>query len=263
VKTAATPVALTIAGSDPSGGAGIQADLRTFAALDVYGCAVVAAVTAQNSRGVSACRPLPAKHVRAQLEAVLSDIRPAAAKTGMLASAAIVREVSRAVERYHVPNLVIDPVIRAKDGTRLIDDEGLQALKEKLLPLACLVTPNAPEAAALSGLPVNTLRQARTAAERIKALGCGAVLIKGGHLPRAKGQVVDLFYDGRFREIARPAVAGTARGTGCVYSAAIAAMLAKRAPLVQAVRAARSFLQRALRSPQETGSGLPSLLPFS
>lgn len=259
-----TPIALTIAGSDPSGGAGIQADLRTFAALDVFGCAVVAAVTAQNSREVAASWPLPARHVRAQLKAVLSDVRLTAAKTGMLANAGIVRQVALALRAHDVPNLVIDPVIRAKDGSPLLDDAGLFALKSELLPLACLVTPNALEAAALSGLPVRNIRQARTAAEKILALDCRAVLVKGGHLPRKDGRVVDLFYDGRrFSEIGYAALAVEPRGTGCVLSAAIVAMLAKGAPLSQAVRAARAFLQRALRNPRQIGAGRPSLLPFS
>jgi len=181
----------------------------------------------------------------------------------MLASAAVVREVARAIRKHEAPNLVIDPVIRAKDGTRLIDDDGLRALKQELLPLACLVTPNAPEATALSGMPVRTLRQARAAAEKILALGCSAVLIKGGHLPRIKGRVIDLYYDGRFREIPRVAIPVAPHGTGCVLSAAIAAMLARGLPLPAAIREARSFLQRALRSPQAVGSGRPSLLPFS
>lgn len=265
METKAAPIksiALTIAGSDPSGGAGVQADLRTFAALGVFGCAVVTAITAQNSRGVAHWWAVPARQVRAQLEAVLSDIHPAAAKTGMLANASVVREVARAVEKHRLANLVIDPVIRAKDGTPLLDDQGLRALRENLIPLACLVTPNAAEAAALSGLPVNSLRQARAAAGRIVALGCRAVLIKGGHLPRVRGLVVDLYYDGRFTGIRRAAVSIAPRGTGCVLSAATAAALARGTPLPAAVREAKSFLHRALRSPIQVGTGRPSLLPL-
>jgi len=248
-------IVLTIAGSDPSGGAGLQADLRTFAALGVYGCAVVTALTVQNTQDVLAAGVVPPRFVREQLGHLLADVRPAAAKTGMLGSAAIVREVARAVARYRIPNLVVDPVMLAKDGTALLDERGLRVLKEMLLPLAALITPNAFEASALSSLRTETLEDAKRVAERLLALGCCAVLIKGGHLRRVRGRVVDLFYDGSFRTFARTARRGEVHGTGCVLSAAIAANLARGKPLVDAVAEGHAFLSRRLATAARIGRG--------
>jgi len=253
-------IALTIAGSDPSGGAGLQADLRTFAAFGVYGCAVVTALTVQNTQRVLSARIVPPGFVREQLDHLLADVRPHAAKTGMLGTASIVGEVARAIAQHRLPNLVVDPVMRAKDGSALLDEKGTLVLKERLLPLAALVTPNAFEAATLSGVEVETLDDARRAAEKLLAIGCRAVLIKGGHLRREKGQVVDLFYDGSFRTFAHPARRGEVHGTGCVLSAAIAASLAKGRSLIEAVGEGHEFLSRGLARAQKVGHGRRCLL---
>jgi len=250
-----TNIALTIAGSDPSGGAGLQADLRTFAALGVYGCAVVTALTAQNTQGVRSSLLVAPRFVREQLDHLLADVRPAAAKTGMLASAAIVREVAQAAAAHRLANLVVDPVMRAKDGSALLDDEGVRVLKDRLLPLAALVTPNAPEASALSGLRTQTVEDAKRVAESLIELGCRAVLIKGGHLRRERGGVVDVFYDGAFREFRRLARRAEVHGTGCVLSAAIAASLAKGEPLVDAVAEGEAFLSSGLAAATKIGRG--------
>src|SRR5687767_7969619 len=191
--------ALTIAGSDSGAGAGIQADLKTFAAHGVFGTTVVTAVTAQNSLGVAAFEAVSAGLVTAQLEAVMSDFGDHAAKTGMLANAAIVEAVAAAVEDLEVPWLVVDPVMIAKSGDRLLDDEALAAMKSELLRRAFLVTPNVPEAEALSGITIRTDEDRREAARRIVAFGASTVIVKGGH--GASVDIVDLLYDGeRFTE---------------------------------------------------------------
>src|SRR5688500_7414558 len=207
--------ALTIAGSDSSGGAGIQADLKTFAAHGVYGLSAVTAVTAQNTLGVIAVEMLSADLVTAQIEAVMSDLGADAAKTGMLANAAIVEAVAAAVEDLEIPWLVVDPVMIAKSGDRLLDDEALGAMRSELLPRAFLVTPNIPEAEALSGVSIHSDEDRREAARRIVRHGTAHVLIKGGHLPTA--DIVDLLYDGhRFIEFRGERVPGRhTHGTGC------------------------------------------------
>ena len=251
-------IALTIAGSDSSAGAGIQADLKTFAALGVYGTSAITAITAQNTIGVFRVLDLPADLVGAQIEAVASDLAVDAVKTGMLPSAAIVEVVAAAVESLQLPRLVVDPVMVAKGGHRLIagdGDETIAALKAVLLPLALAVTPNAAEAERLTGIRVSSLDDAREAARRIHALGPGAVIVKGGHLDTA--EAIDVMYDGReFVELAAPRIdTRSTHGTGCTFAAALAAGLALGDPLPAAADRAKRYVTGALRHGLRLGHG--------
>lgn len=247
--------ALTIAGSDSSGGAGIQADLKTFAAHGVYGMSAITAVTAQNTVGVTGFEPLSADLVTAQIEAVVSDIGAHAAKTGMLPTGAIVEAVAAAVEDLEIPWLVVDPVMIAKSGEALIDDEAVAAMKAELLRRAFVVTPNIPEAETLSGVTITSDEDRRTAARRIAALGASAVIIKGGHF--ASADIVDLLYDGhRFHEFRTPRVAGRAtHGTGCTFAAALTARLALGSSLADAVPQAQQYVAGAIRTAPNLGRG--------
>jgi len=246
-------IALTVAGSDPSGGAGIQADLKTFAAFDVYGAAVLTCATAQNTIGVRATGELPAALVAAQLDAVLDDLAVGAVKTGMLGRAEIVEVVAERVARLSAP-LVVDPVMVATSGDALLSDDGARALRGRLLPLARLVTPNLAEAAVLAGRPVETVADMRDAAEAIRALGARAVLVKGGHLA---GDACDLLLDGdQAHELRADRLdAGPLHGSGCTLSAAIAAELARGAALLEAVRRAKAFVHAAIASAPAVGHG--------
>lgn len=247
-------VVLTIAGSDSGGGAGIQADLLTLAAHGVHGTSAITAVTAQNSVAVLDWVALEPRMVVAQIEAVAGDMPVAAAKTGMLATAAIVAAVADAIARLALPFVVVDPVMVAKSGDRLLDPEAEAAYRDRLLPLATVVTPNLPEAEALLGRPVRTLSDMREAARALHAMGARAVVVKGGHL---EGDAVDVFFDGRRLEelpAARIATANT-HGTGCTYSAAIAARLALGDPLLEAVRGAKAYLTEAIRRSYSVGRG--------
>jgi hydroxymethylpyrimidine/phosphomethylpyrimidine kinase len=246
-------VVLTIAGSDSGGGAGIQADLRTFAAHGVHGTSAITAVTAQNSVAVLDWVALEPRMVVAQIDAVASDMTVAASKTGMLATAAIVLAVAEAVERLRLPLLVVDPVMVAKSGDRLLDADAESAYR-RLIPLATVLTPNLPETEALLGRAVRTLGDMREAARALHALGPRAVVVKGGHL---EGDAVDVFFDGdRLEDLpaARIATANT-HGTGCTYSAAIAARLALGDPLIDAVRGAKAYLTEAIRRSYSVGHG--------
>jgi hydroxymethylpyrimidine/phosphomethylpyrimidine kinase len=247
--------ALTIAGSDSSGGAGIQADLKTFAAHGVYGLSAITAVTAQNTLGVTAVDALSADLVTAQIEAVMSDLGADAAKTGMLANAAIVEAVAAAVEDLQIPLLVVDPVMIAKSGDRLLDDEALGAMKSELIRKAFLVTPNIPEAETLAGITIRTDDDRREAAKRIHALGASAVVIKGGHMPSAA--IVDLLYDGgRFVEFPTERIAGTStHGTGCTFAAAVTAHLALGRRLEEAIGQAQAYVASAIRHAPGLGRG--------
>ena len=247
--------ALTIAGSDSSGGAGIQADLKTFAAHGVYGLSAVTAVTAQNTLGVIAVETLSADLVTAQIEAVMSDLGADAAKTGMLANAAIVEAVAAAVEDLQIPLLVVDPVMIAKSGDRLLDDEALGAMKSELIRKAFLVTPNIQEAETLAGITIRTDDDRREAAKRIHALGASAVVIKGGHMPSAT--ILDLLYDGgRFVEFPTERIAGTStHGTGCTFAAAVTAHLALGRELEEAIRRAQAYIAAAIRHAPGLGRG--------
>jgi hydroxymethylpyrimidine/phosphomethylpyrimidine kinase len=248
-----TPVALTIAGSDPSGGAGIQADLKTFHQFGVYGEAVIALLTVQNTTRVSRVETMPVRLVLEQLEAVLEDIPPAAAKTGALGSAEMVEAVARAAARFRFP-LVVDPVMVSKHGLPLAPESGVRAFRNCLLPHAALVTPNVPEAEALTGLTIRDLQDMRRAASRIHELGARAVLIKGGHM---EGDATDVLFDGaEWREF--PALRLETRhthGSGCTYSAAITAGLACGLKLGEAVARAKAFIHEAIRTSPGLGRG--------
>jgi hydroxymethylpyrimidine/phosphomethylpyrimidine kinase len=247
--------ALTIAGSDSGGGAGIQADLKTFTAHGVFGTSAVTAITAQNTLGVTAWQAVPADLVTAQIEAIAGDIGVDGVKTGMLANAAIVEAVAAAIESLDLPRVVVDPVMIAKNGARLIDDEAVGTMVAELVPRAYLLTPNAAEAEALAGIPVRTLDDAREAAKRIAALGPRAVIVKGGHLDSA--DAIDIFYDGRdLVELRADRIATRhTHGTGCTFSSAIAANLALGLPLGEAVAKAKTYLTEAIRRAPGLGRG--------
>ena len=250
----APPRALTIAGSDSGGGAGIQADLKTFAALGVYGCSAITAVTAQNTRGVTAVQEMPADLVAAQIDAVLDDIGAGAVKTGMLASAPIIQAVAARLRAHHLAEVVVDPVMLAKSGDRLLREDAVRALCDYLLPLALVVTPNIPEAEVLAGVRIASSADLAEAARCIAAHGPRYVLIKGGHLP---GAPVDRLWDGsRFLEFPGERVLTTStHGTGCTLSAAIVAYLARQSALPEAISLAKAYLTEAMRRAQPLGHG--------
>jgi hydroxymethylpyrimidine/phosphomethylpyrimidine kinase len=248
-------VALTIAGSDSGGGAGIQADLRTFAAHRVHGTSAITAVTAQNSVTVTAWAALDPGLVRAQIEAVATDMPVAATKTGMLASAAIIEAVAAAAEAFVLGPLVVDPVMVAKSGDRLLDPAAERAYVERLLPLATLITPNLLEAAALLGRPVRTPDDMRAAAVALRDRGARAVLVKGGALPG--GDALDVFCDaGRLVDVVFQRIdTRNVHGAGCTLSAAICARLALGADLLAAVQGAKAWLTEGLRRSYNVGHG--------
>ena len=247
--------AMTIAGSDSGGGAGIQADLKTFAALGVYGTSAVTALTAQNTVGVAGVWAVPAEFVTLQIESIAGDLGCDAVKTGMLGEAVIVEAVAAAIVALELPNLVVDPVMVAKSGDHLLSPDALQALRSSLLPLARVVTPNLPEAAVLAEMAVTSLSDAREAARRIHALGPAFVIVKGGHLEGP--EVVDVIYDGsRFIELVGPRVPGRhTHGTGCTFAAAITARLASGASVEEAARAAKAYVAGAMRAGIPLGQG--------
>jgi hydroxymethylpyrimidine/phosphomethylpyrimidine kinase len=247
--------ALTIAGSDSSGGAGIQADLKTFAALGVYGTSAITAVTAQSTAGVIEAAVLSADLVTAQIEAVAGDIEIHAVKTGMLGDAAVVEAVAAAIKELELPLVVVDPVLASTSGARLLDDDGLQMLSTELLPLARLVTPNVPEAEVLSGKRIQSDDDLRDAARRIHDLGAAAVIITGGH--RGGSYVKDVLFDGHaFSEFVVPRIEVTnVHGTGCTFAAALAACLALDSPLAEAASRAQRFVADAIAYSIEIGHG--------
>lgn len=247
------PVALTIAGSDPSGGAGIQADLKTFHQFGVYGEAVITLLTVQNTVKVKRVECLPPELVLEQLEAVLEDIPPAAAKTGALGNEAIVSAIAEVAERFSFP-LVVDPVMISKHGTPLLSERAATVLREKLLPKATLLTPNIPEAEALSGIPITGTDSLRRSAEKLKSLGAGAVLIKGGH---STGNADDILLaeDGWHEYSAERVDTPHTHGTGCTFSAAIAAGLAAGQTAPDAIRRAKSFIMSAIATNPGLGHG--------
>jgi hydroxymethylpyrimidine/phosphomethylpyrimidine kinase len=240
--------ALTIAGSDSSGGAGIQADLRTFAALGVHGATAITAITAQNSKGVAAIAPVPADLVTAQIEAVAAEDGLKATKIGMLATAAIAEAVAAAIEELELPLVVLDPVLASTTGTRLLDADGVQTLLTELLPRALVITPNIPEAEALSGRRITSIEDARDAARRLHDIGAENVIIKGGHA-HDEHDVIDLLYDGKtFQEFRIARENGVAiRGTGCSFASAIAAMLALGQRLPDAAARAQRHVAELIR----------------
>ena len=242
------PIALAIAGSDSGGGAGVQADLKTFASLNVHGTSAITCVTAQNPRAVTGIQAIRATLVRGQIEAVFAELRPAAVKTGMLFSADLIRVVVEFFERGPRPPLNVDPVMLATSGVVLLKPGAIRLLKERLLPLATLVTPNLDEAEILVGRKLQTLGDLEAAAREIhRVFGCAA-LVKGGHL-RSVPVATDVFFDGRkVLRLAAPFVAGVStHGTGCTYSAAITAFLARGEPLPRAIAMAKRYITRAIR----------------
>jgi hydroxymethylpyrimidine/phosphomethylpyrimidine kinase len=247
--------ALTIAGSDSGGGAGIQADLKTFAALGVYGTSAITALTAQNTQGVTAVHVVPAEFVTSQIEAVAGDIGCDAVKTGMLATAAIVEVVSAAVEALELPNLVVDPVMIAKGGDRLLDVDAVHAVKATLLRLARVVTPNIPEAEVLAARSIASLDDMRRAAHAILDLGPKAVIVKGGHLS-GENAVDMLVHGGGELQLSAPRLdVRHTHGTGCTFAAAIAARLARGDGLDEAAQAAKEYVTGAMRYGIAVGQG--------
>jgi hydroxymethylpyrimidine/phosphomethylpyrimidine kinase len=241
------PVAVTIAGSDSGGGAGIQADLKTFSALGVYGASVITALTAQNSKGVSAIHEVPREFVGAQIDAVFSDLPVGAVKIGMLANTAVIEAVAAGLKRWNQTNVVLDPVMIATSGARLLQPRAVDALRRVLVPCAAVITPNLPEAAdLLDGPPAKNETEMRHQAQRLLALGAKAVLIKGGHIQGPES--VDLFVDATHavRLAAARITTDNTHGTGCSLSSAIAAGLAKGHDLQDAVRDAKDYVTSAI-----------------
>ncbi len=248
------PIALTVAGSDPSGGAGIQADLKTFHQVSVYGMSVITLVTVQNTQCVSVVEPLPAELVGKQLDALIEDIPPHAAKTGALGTAEIIEEIAEHAQKFSFP-LVVDPVMLSKDETELMVPSARKIFIKRLLPQAFLITPNLDEAAILAGIAVNDELSMQESARRIADLGPRAVLVKGGHL---EGKALDLlFHQGKFqRFIAHRETTAHMHGTGCTHSAAITAGLAHGKNLEAAVRSAKQFISRAIIENPGLGHGI-------
>ena len=248
------PKAMTIAGSDSGAGAGIQADLKTFAALGVYGTSVLTAITAQNTLGVTAVHEIPVEVVAAQIEAVVSDIGADAVKTGMLSSEDIIETVARQLAHFRVDRLVVDPVMVSKSGDRLLREDAVDAMRRLLIPLATVVTPNIPEAETLAEMRIESPEDARRAAKKLVSMGARSAVVKGGHLT---GPPVDLFYDGRdFREFSGPRIeTKNTHGTGCTFASAIAACLAKGMGVAEAVGTAKEYVTGGLRNSLSIGGG--------
>ena len=249
-----TPRALTIAGSDSGAGAGIQADLKTFAAHGVYGTCAITAVTAQNTLKVDEVLEMPTSLIESQIDAVVLDIGVDVVKTGMLSSSAIIEVVAAKVKEHNLRRLVVDPVMVAKGGDRLLQETAVDTMREVLLPLATVITPNAPEAGVLVGKKIETLDDARSAARELVLMGAKAAIVKGGHLP---GPPTDILYDGtEFRAFTSQRIEGTStHGTGCTFASAIAANLAKGMSLRDAASAAKKYVTSAIRNAVPIGHG--------
>lgn len=252
---------LTIAGSDSGGGAGIQADLKTFHAFGCYGMSVLTAITAQNTQGVQGVLDLPPEFVALQLESVVNDLGVDAAKTGMLANAEIIQALAKTIEQFNIPHLVVDPVMRSKGGHPLLQDDAQQALIVKIIPLAEVITPNIPEAEVLAGMAIKTKDDMREAAKVMHNLGAKNVLLKGGH---REEDAVDILFDGsEFTEyFAERIRSKNTHGTGCTYSAAIAANLAMGHQLKKAISISKKFITEAIRSSFDLGKGIGLLNHF-
>ncbi len=253
---------LTIAGSDSGGGAGIQADLKTITVLGAYGMSAITALTAQNTLGVQGVHPVPVDFIRQQMTSVLSDYGADGAKTGMLATPEIVVAVAEQLKKYQVEGLVVDPVMVAKGGDVLLSREARIALKEVLLPLARVVTPNLPEASDLCGFTVEDIEAMKAAAREIHRLGPPYVLVKGGHL---KGDAVDLLFDGKtFQTFTSPRLSTrNTHGTGCTFSAALATLLAQGCKMPGAVEKAKQFITRAIDMSLDFGAGHGPTNPYA
>jgi len=248
------PVALTIAGSDSGGGAGIQADLKTFAALGVHGTSAITAITAQNTTGVTNILELPTGLIREQIAVVVQDLGVQAAKTGMLSSAAIIATVAETISDVGIHHLVVDPVMVAKGGAKLLRDDAVAALRERLVPLATVITPNLPEAEVLLDRKIASLDERRAAARDLVGLGARVAVVKGGH---AEGDAIDVFFDGiEIVELRAERIpTANTHGSGCVFSAAIAANLAHGKDPLAAVHAAKEFITGAIANSLEIGQG--------
>lgn len=247
-----TPIALTIAGSDSGGGAGIQADLKTFSALGAYGCSVITALTAQNTQGVQAILDVPADFIKAQLDSVFSDIAVNAVKIGMLSQSEVIRTVRDGLDQYGIERLIVDPVMVATSGDKLLRDDAINTLKEWLIPKATIITPNLPEAAVLLDCPIpDDMADMEAMLVPLYNLGCQSVLLKGGHL--SDNESIDLFYDGdNVHYLASPRYSTrNTHGTGCTLSAAITALLASGLPLPEAVAQAKAYIANAISHADE------------
>ena len=248
------PVAMTIAGSDSGGGAGIQADLKTFAVLGVHGTSAITAITAQNTIGVTDILELPTSLIREQVKVVVEDIGVQAVKTGMLSSREIIDAVAASIELHGMRVLVVDPVMVAKGGAKLLHDDAVATMRARLIPLAAIITPNLPEAEVLLGRRITTIGERRQAARDLVAMGARAAVVKGGH---AQGDVTDIYFDGtELVELrGRRIETSNTHGSGCVFSAAITAYLARGAETLEAVREAKEFITEAIAQSLEIGHG--------
>lgn len=245
--------ALTIAGSDPTGGAGLQADLKVFRAFEVHGLSVVSAITAQNTRGVDFVLPVERDFFEKQLHTLLSDIRPDAIKIGMLYSSWAVDLVAEIMKKYSLSNLVIDPVTVSSSGRSLVADGTLDVLREKLFPLSRVITPNIYEASVLTGIMVEDKKSMEEAAKLLKAMGPEVVVITGGHLEEI---ALDLYYNGVFHDVEAEKIRGEYHGTGCAFSAAITASLALGHIPLESVRRAKEFINKAIKKAYHPGKGM-------
>jgi len=246
--------ALTIAGSDSGGGAGIQADLKTFSALGVHGSSIITAVTAQNSKEVTAVHNIPGEIITSQFNAVLSDIGADATKIGMLSNTEIIKIVVLNLKKYNIKNIVLDPVMVSASGAKLLQDNAIESLIQDLIPLATILTPNIPEAEVLVEFKIETIDDMKKAAKHILNLGCTTVLMKGGHLNIEENKVIDIFYDGsEFLEIENKRIDKQGHGTGCTLSSAIAANLANGTELKQAVINSINYVHKALEKGYKVG----------
>lgn len=250
------PCALTIAGSDSSGGAGVQADLKTFSALGVFGTCVITALTAQNTMGVHGIFQIPSEFVARQIDAIVTDITVNATKTGMLSTAEVVEVVAHKVKEHSLTPLVVDPVMVASTGAPLLESDAIELLKQRLLPLATVLTPNIPEATTLTGREIASIRDMEIAAQALHDAGAQVVVIKGGHL---EGEhAIDIVYDGDklLRLSYKRSSQRHTHGTGCIFSAAIAADLAKGATALDAIETAKAFTATAIEHGMEIGRGI-------
>jgi len=248
------PKVLTIAGSDSGGGAGIQADIKTFTAFKVFSTSVITAITAQNTKEVTAVHNVPIEIITKQIDAVLSDIGTDAVKIGMLSTSEIIKEVTDGLKRYSVRNIVLDPVMVSASGARLIEDSAIESLKKDLINLALIVTPNIPEAEVLSGIKIKSLDDMDNAAKKILALGCKSVLIKGGHLDLGVNAMIDILYSGSKQvKFTNKRINKEGHGTGCTLSSAIAACLAKGFSVEKSVRYSIDYVHNALENGFKVG----------
>ncbi|NIP30709.1 MAG: bifunctional hydroxymethylpyrimidine kinase/phosphomethylpyrimidine kinase [Candidatus Dadabacteria bacterium] len=257
------PRALTIAGSDSGGGAGIQADLKTFTSLKVYGSSVITAITAQNTLGIARLYDLPVNLIELQLNSVITDIGCDSVKIGMLSNNETVELISNKIAEYKLQKIVLDPVIESKGGTKLLKEDAINSLKNNLIPKSFIITPNVPEAELLANIPIRNIKDMKKAARELIKLKCKNVLIKGGHLPESK-ESIDILYDGNnfFEFSSKRITTKNTHGTGCTYSAAISANLAKGMNALDAVEHAKIYITQAISNSFDIGKGSGPLNHF-